>query len=153
MSLADCFAGCGAGLLFLIMFAFQFLELALGITSVVLGAKWENCYLNDDDIDIYLIVIGSLQIAAFVVYVVFGKKKEDDDNSKNGGPVLLGLAVLGVLIWGMTIVWDTEQGDCEHGPYNYAKYMTEILTFFITAVFGLLLLFGVGSACVAGCTA
>lgn len=138
-----CMGGC---VLSIIVFALSLSGLALGIASVVIGAKWHDCYLNDDDADVYLIVVGSLMIAAFVCQAIWGKKKEDDEGN-NGYSGLIGLATFGVLIWGMTIFWDTKQGDCSKGQYDYGYYMTHVLMFLVVAIVAIMCIVGLIMAC------
>ena len=145
-TIIDCFkgtaAGCGALILSILFIAVTFSGLALGIADVVIGAKWDDCYLNSDDADIYLIVSGSILIASFVFNILNQHSKKDKDNKGNytGLLIILFIAFLGILIWGMTIVWDTDQGDCSKSQYDYLYYRTVVVMFINVTVFVLLLM-------------
>lgn len=147
----------GSLFLLLIFIAISVSTLAIGIADVVIGAKWNNCHLSNDDADIYLIVSGSILISFFVINVINTDAKSSRElangrNDADKGPyisllMLLSMAMLGILIWGMTIVWKSEQGDCNHGQYNYLYYRTIILMFMSIVVYGTLILVGCGYMC------
>lgn len=145
-TILDCFkgtaAGCGAVLAVILFLVISFSSLALGIADVVIGAKWNDCHLNDDDADVYLIVSGSILLSCFVLSMLNKNSKQDDYDAGSfaGTLVLLCIASLGILIWGMTIVWETEQGDCSKGQYDYLYYRTVVVMFLNVAVFALILL-------------
>jgi hypothetical protein len=114
--------------------------LTLGIIDIIIGSKWQSCYLDDYKADTYLIVSGALLLAGIILY---SNSKKDPDNENNESQGLAGLvsaAYLGVLIWGMTIVWDTEQLDCKKGQYDYLYYRTVVVMFIYVALLALLVL-------------
>lgn len=148
MSLSDCCACVGASLLGLIIFAISMAGVALGIADIVIGAKWDNCHLSDDDADVYLIVLGCLSILCFL-FTGYSSSKGEEAKENAGRGSLVGLAFIGVLIWGMTIFWDSDQLDCSSGQYDYGYYRTVVTMFFLTAVFGLLIIGGMIAMCAA----
>jgi hypothetical protein len=130
----------GAALIVVVL-GLCFSSLALAITDIVIGATWQSCYLNDDNADIYLIVNGSLLLAGVFLFTNSKKNTEAEVDGAKGFISLVMAASLGVLIWGMTIVWDTEKGDCDTGQYNYLYYRTVVVMFIQTAIVALLILY------------
>jgi len=154
--LVDCFKDSGKFLsgvvLIVLVLALCFSGIALGIADIVIGAKWKECYLNDDSADIYLIVSGALLLAC--VMLVGNSKTNNEEEEKHRSRGLYGLvttASFGVLIWGMTIVWDSEQGDCDKGQYNYLYYRTIVIMFMGIGIvaLGLLAVIGLGAHAIA----
>jgi hypothetical protein len=138
----------GLGTILLIAFALS--GFAIGIANIVIGATWNNCYLNDDYVHIYLIVYGSLMLASAIFF--HDNLKEDAPNLYAIGSVCA-FACLGVVAWGTSIMWDTKQGDCDHGQYDYALYMTLALCFFNVAIISIGILGVILYGCFAGATA
>ena len=105
---------------------------ACAIANIVIGSKWDDCHL--EKVDAYLISIGSLSLA----YVVLWFHNKGDSSKNSGEPselqTLAGIGTFGLLIWGMTIFYDSEQGDCKASHYNYAYYYTMIWMFFVVAL-------------------
>jgi len=124
-----------------VVLAFSFSGLALGIADIVIGAKWKSCYLNDDNADIYLIVSGSIQLAGFLIYSNDKKTSNENNNGSMGLCGLILTASISVLIWGMTIVWDTEKGNCDSGQYDYLYYRTIVAMFIEVVLFILLTMY------------
>jgi len=119
----------------LLLFASSF---AFGITNIVIGSKWEDCHL--DKVDSYLIAIGSLGLC----YAILWGGNKTDSSKKHGEQSdlqkLAGFAILGLLIWGTTIFYDSEQGNCRSSYYKYAYYYTLISMFLTVAYVSILIL-------------
>ena len=140
----DCMTLCCSGVGMGVLLACALCNLALGIADIVIGAEWNHCHLNDDKANIYLIVSGSLILAS----VVFGSnsKRTDDNQEINTLGSIVGFAYLGVLISGMTIVWDSDRGDCDSGQYDYLYYRTVVIMFLLVACVSLsVLIFAISS--------
>jgi hypothetical protein len=107
--------------------------LALGITDIVIGAKFlHNDCTNIHELPTYIIVFGVFNIINFIIFCKKQLKGEDDYLV---GEYLLMFISIGISIWGMTLVWNTERGDCPSTLYNYAYYRTFVFVFTMTAIF------------------
>ena len=135
-----------------IIYALSLVGIVLGVFDIIVGVKWESCHLEGFP-DIYLIVLGSLSLATIVFHHVFKKKDEKDDEEESPGQRfanLISLGAMGVLIWGMTIFFDSEQGYCNGQMYDYGYYRTLVTMFFLVALFGVIIL-GLSCVCAVGC--
>ena len=119
-----------------------FSSIGLGIADIVIGSKMDTCHI--DSLDTYLIISGSLLLGYIIVNVLFGK---DDNNNVHPSAQLISLSYVGIIIWGMSILWDTESGDCNLGQYNYAYYRTVVVMWIAVAVGGPLLVYGIITIC------
>jgi len=137
-----------------IIIAVAVAALVLGIFDIIVATKWDECHLDQDHSpDIYLYVLGGLTLGAIALNAVSTKKKdgEDDDKDCFGKlAALCGMGCVGVLIWGMTIFFDTEQGDCNPKYYDYAYYRTLVVMFMLVAAASVAVLVG-SCACAIGC--
>lgn len=116
------------------MIAIIYSGLALGITDIVIGAKYlhNDCHIHD--LAEYLIVMGVFSIINFIILTT---KDETPDGKKNFSKkyeyVFSAISCV-IAIWGMILIWDTNKGDCASTLYNYAYYRTIIIVFIMTAV-------------------
>lgn len=153
MSFTDAMSGCGIALTgclgSLLVLALSLVGLGLGIASIIIGVKWKDCYLNDDDAPLFLILFGSLSLGAIVSsYYVYELKKKGHNPGLSGLiAALCSAGDAGVLIWGLTIFWDTEQGDCNAGQYDFGYYMPHVLVFMVTAIFAMIVVVALTMGC------
>lgn len=95
-----------------------------GSINIYVGSEWQHCHLNDKHVDYYLILTGifmilpALCLNPIAIYM------------SSILPLIgcVNVAISCVLfIWGMKLMYDTKQLDCDHEQYDWALYMT--LTF------------------------
>lgn len=145
-----CTGAIAGGLCTILIIVLAFSGFAIGIANIVIGATWNNCYLNDDDVHIYLIVFGSLILGAALL---FNDQLKEDAPSLYILGALCSSACFGVVAWGTSIMWDTKQGDCDHGQYDYALYMTLTICFLNVAIIVIAILGAILYGCFAGAAA
>lgn len=124
------------------MLAIVFSGLALGITDIVIGAK----YLHDDychihDLPKYLIAMGVFSIINFIILITKDEKPDGTSNFSKKYELLFGAISMAIAIWGMTLVWESEKANCASTLYNYAYYRTVVSVFIMTAVFASMIIF------------
>lgn len=102
----------------------------LSIFDIVIGVNWKDCYLNQKNVNIYLVISGSLMFTSLMLLPKIIQNNETNNSSMLGQfATLCGLAYFGNLIWGMTIVWGTNQNNCNIYQYNYLYYRTIVICF------------------------
>lgn len=152
-----CFGGAVGGAIGVILIiAFALSGFALSITDIIIGATWKDCYLNNEDVHIYLIVSGAVLLTSCLLGSTASKHDDTETKKKNSLTTLgtlCSIAYFGILIWGMIIVWDTEQKDCDHGQYNYVYYRTVVICFLIVALVSLGILGAIVYGSIAGASA
>lgn len=120
------------------------LLLGIGIADVAFGTIWTHCHLSPRHANVYLILSGSINVLFFVVHV-FNENIKFRANTPHAitslEPLIwcFRLIVICMLVWGTSIVWKSEQGDCNHAQYEYLYYRTLIAMFFNVVVFGMTL--------------
>jgi hypothetical protein len=115
-------------ILLIVAFAIIISGLALGITDIVIGAKFlrSDCHIHD--LAKYLIVMGVFSIVNFLIFCTTKCKKNDNDkNDMSACEYLFAFIGISIGIWGMTLVWNSEQNTCPSTLYNYAYYRTVYL--------------------------
>jgi hypothetical protein len=138
------------------MLALELAGLAIGIADIVIGAKYlyTDCHIGN--LAEYLIVAGVIGIICFLLRCCrkknAGKDGENPDDSEPSGiEWLFILTAMSILIWGMTLVWDTERGDCPVTLYEYSYYVTVVSMFICVAVLALAVLYCICSVSVVAC--
>jgi hypothetical protein len=117
----------------------------LSVFDIVVGLIWDNCYLSDNRINLYLILSGSFLLATTtisIVTIIFtiwkkGYESLGDEKHQNIIQILLALpaaAYISTLIWGMSILWGTHIQNCNENQYNYAYYRTTITMFLMVII-------------------
>ena len=103
---------CASIMVLLYAHILPYVNFILGISDIIIGLTWKECYLNSIDVPIYLCVSGCVLMLNYAM---------------NGSKInVFKLISLGILMWGMTIVWNTEQKDCSSTQYNYLYYRTTL---------------------------
>ena len=115
--------------------------IALGITDIVIGAKFLHDECHIQELPTYLIVLGVFSIINFILFCIKKIKGEDDYSACE---YLFAFMSIAIYIWGMTLVWNTELGDCPSTLYNYAYYRTIVFVFIMTAIFAITVTFITG---------
>ena len=131
-------------------FAIVISGLALGITDIVIGAKFLHSDCHIHDLPKYLVVMGVFSIVNFLILILCNIGKRESNTDPTTCEYLFTFISIGIGIWGMTLVWNSEQDTCPSTLYNYAYYRTVVFVFIITAIFAIALIFMIGSAC-CGC--
>ena len=139
-----------------IALALELIGLAIGIADIVIGAKYLHSTCHIDDLAEYLIVAGVLGLICFLLRCCrkhkAGKDNENPNDSKPSGiEWLFILTNVSILIWGMTLVWDTKRMDCPIPLYEYAYYRTSIGIFLGAAILALAVLYCICSVSVVAC--
>jgi hypothetical protein len=134
----------------------ELLGLAIGITDIVIGAKYLHSSCHIDNLAEYLIVAGVLGIVCFLLRCIrkknAGKDGENpDDREPSCFEWLFIISNVSILIWGMTLVWDTKRVDCPSTLYDYAFYRTSIALFLGAAILALAVLYCICSVSVVAC--
>ena len=102
----------------------------LSIFDIVLGVTWKECYMNQRNANVYLVISGSLMFTTLILLPKIMQNYEVNNSSILGQfATLCGLAYVGNLIWGMIIVWGTQQNDCNSHQYYYLYYRTMVICF------------------------
>lgn len=113
-----------------------------------------DCHIHN--LQTYLIVLGTCCIINFIIFYMNQKKQNSDqeqeqasDTDNKGSYELNGklfkFITVCISIWGMTLVWDTEQGNCPSTLYNYAYYRTIVFVFIMTAIIAIMAIFSIGA--------
>lgn len=139
-----------------IALALELIGLAVGIADIVIGAKYLHSTCHIDNLAEYLIVAGVLGIICFLLRCIRKHKAgNDNENPDDSEPScfewLFILTYVSILIWGMTLVWDTKCMDCPSTLYDYAYYRTSIGIFLGAAILALAVLYCICSVSVVAC--
>lgn len=139
-----------------IMIGLELLGLAIGIADIVIGAKYLHSTCHIDNLAEYLIIAGVLGIICFLLRCIrkhnAGKEGENpDDSEPSCFEWFFILTHVSIIIWGMTLVWDSERMNCSSTLYEYAYYRTSICMFLGVAVLALFVLYGICSVSVIAC--
>jgi len=134
----------------------ELLGLAIGIADIVIGAKYLHSTCHIDNLAEYLIVAGVLGLVCFLLRCTrkqkAGKDNENPDDSEPSGlEWLFILTQVSILIWGMTLVWDTKRMDCPSTLYEYAYYRTVIGIFLGASILALAVLYCICSVSIVAC--
>lgn len=139
-----------------IVLVVTFMGLAIGITDIVIGTKYLNSSCHINNLAEYLIVIGVTSIMCFLVrcnrkYREGNENDTPDDSEPSCMEWLLRCIHVSILIWGMTLVWDTKQIDCQSLFYEYAYYRTIIDVFIGAGILALAVLYCICSLSIIAC--
>lgn len=115
---------------------------ALGITDIVIGAK----YLHDDychihDLPKYLIAMGVFSIINFIILITKGEKPDGTLNFSKKYEFEFCAISFAIAIWGMTLVWGSKKDNCSSTLYNYAYYRTVVSVFIMTSLCASMIIF------------
>lgn len=151
-----CFTAVGACICVPIILAIELANLAIGIADIVIGAKYLHADCHIQDLAEYLIIIGVIGLCCFLLRCCrkknAGKDGENQDDSEPSGiEWIFMLAVMSIIIWGMTLVWDTERDNCQVTLYEYGYYRTVIGMFIGVAMRALAVLYRICSVSVVAC--
>lgn len=151
-----CFTAIGACICIPIMLALELAGLAIGIANIVIGAKYLHTDCHVQDLAEYLIIAGVIGLCCFLLRCRRKKKagkdgENPDDSEPSGIEWLFILASASILIWGMTLVWGTERGNCPVTLYEYGYYATVVSMFICVAILALALLYCICSVSVVAC--
>lgn len=154
--LVTCVTTIGACLCISIMTALELAGLALGIANIVIGSKYLHSECHIQDLAEYLIVAGVIGLVCFLLRCCRKKKagkdgKNPDDSEHSCIEWLFIITYVSILIWGMTLVWDTERGNCPATLYEYGYYLTVVSMFICVAILALAVLYYICSVCVVTC--
>jgi hypothetical protein len=138
------------------MMAIVLAGLAIGVADIVIGARYLHSTCHIDDLAVYLIVAGVLGLVCFLLRCCRKKKAgKDGENPDDSEPSciewLFIITYVSILIWGMTLVWDTERGDCPVTLYEYGYYRTVIGIFIGTAIMAIAMLYCICSVGIVAC--
>ena len=103
--------------------------IGLKISDIVVASKWEDCHL--ENVDIYLYTAGATGLAT-LLFLYLASKSDDDPFKKLA--TLSSLGHYGVIIWGTTILYNSDVGDCDGKYYDYAYYRTLVVVFIVPAI-------------------
>jgi hypothetical protein len=151
-----CFTAIGACICIPIMLALELAGLALGIADIVIGAKYLHADCHIHDLAVYLIVSGVICIICFLLRCCRKKKAgKDNENPDDSEPSCIEwmfiITHVSILIWGMTLVWGTERGNCPVTLYEYGYYATVVSMFICVAILALAVLYCICSVSVVAC--
>ncbi len=154
--LATCITGLVACICVPLAIGLELLGLAIGITDIVIGAKYLHSTCHIDNLAEYLIVAGVLGLVCFLLRCIRKKNAgKDNENPDDSEPSCIEwifiLTHLSILIWGMTLVWDTKRMDCPSTLYEYAYYRTVIGIFLCASILALAVLYCICSVSVVAC--
>lgn len=154
--LITCFTAVGACICIPIMLALELTGLAIGIANIVIGAKYLHNECHIHNLAEYLIVSGVIGLCCFLLRCRRKNKAvKDGENPYNSEPSgiewLFILTSASILIWGMTLVWDTERGNCPVTLYSYSYYVIVISMFICVAILALAVLYCICSVSVVAC--
>ncbi len=154
--LLTCFTAVGACICVPIILAIELAGLAIGIADIVIGAKYLRADCHIQDLAEYLIIVGVIGLCCFLLRCCRKKKagkdgENPDDSEPSGIEWIFMLAVMSIIIWGMTLVWDTERGNCPVTLYEYGYYRTVVGMFICVAILALAVLYCICSLSVVAC--
>jgi hypothetical protein len=107
----------------------------LAIADIIIASKWTTCHL--ENVDDFLYSSGSV----YIVFIVFGLMSVKKESLIYNISYLAGIGSFGILIWGMVIFYDSQEGDCRHKYYQYAYYRTMVIMFAFVGIISSGLLF------------
>jgi len=121
--------------------------LIIGIIDVVVGSIWDQCYLNNNNVNTYLILSGIFLMVTTILGIIsiiitinkVGYESLNYTETSKYINTLLGvpaLVYMGTLIWGMSIMWGTHVQNCNIYQYNYVYYRTTVVIFIMTIFMG-----------------
>lgn len=107
----------------------------LGIADIVIAKLFADSPCHIAYLGIYLYCFGTFSLIN-MIFVLFIKK--DKPCLLNALWIIVIMVMITLVCWGMSLVWNTDQGNCPALYYNYAYYRTVIYMFF-----------GIASVCIA----
>lgn len=119
-------------LLIAIIFVFNF---GLSIADIVIASKWDTCHLKY--VDKFLYSSGSV----FLGFIILGSIKLPQYSFLYQLAILSGIGSFAILIWGMIIFYNSQQGDCHDIYYLYGYYRTIVIMFSVVGCIASGLLF------------
>ncbi len=151
-----CFTAVGACICVPVILAIELAGLAIGIANIVIGAKYLHAECHIQDLAEYLIISGVIGLCCFLLRCCRKKKdgkdgENPDDSEPTGIEWLFTLASMSVIVWGMTLVWDTERGNCPATLYEYGYYVIVVSMFICIAMLALAILYCICSFSVVTC--
>lgn len=120
--------------------------IGLKISDIVVASKWDDCHL--ENVDIYLYTAGATGLAT-LLFLYLASKSDDDPFKKLA--TLSCLGHYGVIIWGTTILYYSDVGDCTERYYDYAYYRTLVVVFIVPAILLCYLVSSAIGCCCAKC--
>lgn len=103
------------------------LNIGLNIADIVVASKWVDCHL--DYVNIYLYCCGSTGLVFWIGKILLFKQVPFFYILTD----LSGIAHIVFVIWGTTIFYNSDSGDCIPRYYLYAYYHTLVVIFLIVA--------------------
>lgn len=104
--------------------ALGFVDIAIGMTYM-----YDACHISY--LAPYLVLLGPFCIISTIMSAI---KDADTPPAFSRLHYIIITFVMSIAIWGMTLVWDTDQGNCPVTLYNYAYYRTIVSMFISVAI-------------------